>query len=186
MLPNSQNNSLQVKRILSNKIKEIPNVSTVDETKTINELREIFAHSKTFVNSRTNTHTPRQQHTTALSQDRSTRSSTSSLLGNTSTPELLGLSGDMQTEGTAGAMSIGSNSYTHIYPFITETISPSIDETLFDINKHYNIHVCIYRVFDSAKRTIPFLQFKLQIHPKTATKIRRFYRDHRFQSIVIL
>lgn len=141
MLPNSQNNSLQVKRILYSKIKDTAGDSAVDETKKIQELREVFAHSKTFVNSRTNTNTK------SNNVSKSFRPPSSAL----------------ETPGSG--TSIGLNSYDYVYPFITETISPKIDQTVFDINRQYNIHVCIYRVFDSAGRTIPFLQFKLQKMP---------------------
>ena len=139
MLPNSQNNSLQVKRIMYSKTKDTTATdSVVDETKKIQELREVFTHSKTFVNYRTNINTK------SNNVSKSFPVSSSALVS----PE--------------AETSIGLNTYDYIYPFITETITSNIDQTVFVINRPYNIHVCIYRILDSAGRTIPFLQFKLQ------------------------
>ena len=142
MLPNSRNNSLQVKRMMYSKVKEISKDTIADETKKINELREIFTHSKTFVSSRTNTNT---------------RTRTNDTILNKSNNKTLGTPG-METN-------VGVNTYEYIYPFITETISPNIDETAFNENQQYTINVCVYRVLDSARLTTPFLQFKLQKLP---------------------
>ena len=146
MLPNSQNNSLHVKKMMYSKIKEQPTTeNTVDETKKIQELREVFAHSKTFVSSRTST------------RNTNMNTGTNNIFNNVSKTFR-----PLAATNNAATPSVGLNSYEYVYPFITETISAKIDHTIFNVNQQYDIRVCIYRVLDSARRTIPFLQFKLQ------------------------
>ena len=158
MLPNSQNNSLQVKRIMYSKLKDTPKEITLDEGKKIQELRELFTHSKTFVSSRRSTN----------SENVSNSFRPPSIVS----PEKFPIKNQGDGDGSNNnnkrqIRSTGANTYDYVYPFITETISTKIDPSRFNLNQTYNIHVCIYRVLDSAGHTIPFLQFKLHKMPQS-------------------
>lgn len=136
MLPNSQNNSAQVKRMLySKKVKakdgltddDDPDSETASAAKKLRDLEEIFT-----------------RHSSAAFSN----SSEIAFAGSILTPSKLN---EIKP----------SDDKHYVYPFIDRKMFTAFHPTKSNPNAHYNVNVCVFRIFN-IRGGDPFLQFKLQ------------------------